>query len=203
MSLVSGILGALVQKKIKKLIAYSSITTIGYILASLSCHNALLVQYSFFYLFVYIFNIIPIFILLLNYRINNVRVLDSIYSMTTLFTQNKWLFFLFLSFFISLAGVPPFAGFFSKLYLFSALGNGAHYTLLSICICAALLSCYYYVKVIKMAYYDYKNASFFISYIKYSYAYICVLFCIINISFVFMSDAFDDVCLYITLCLVS
>jgi NADH-quinone oxidoreductase subunit N len=203
LSLLSGVAGALIQKKVKKLIAYSSITTVGYILAALSCHNTLLVHYSLLYLFVYVFNIIPVFVLILNYRINNVATIDSVYSFTTLFSQNKWLFFLFFSFFFSLAGIPPFAGFFSKLYLFSALGNGAHYVLLSTSICATLLSCYYYLRVIKMAYYDYKDASFFVSSIKYSYVFICSIFGLFNILFFFVSDLFDDICLYITLCLIS
>jgi len=89
LSLLSGVAGALIQKKVKKLIAYSSITTVGYILAALSCHNTLLVHYSLLYLFVYVFNIIPVFVLILNYRINNVATIDSVYSFTTLFSQNK------------------------------------------------------------------------------------------------------------------
>jgi NADH-quinone oxidoreductase subunit N len=202
LSLFSGVAGALVQKKIKKLIAYSSITTIGYILASLSCHSVLLVHYSLYYLFIYVFNILPIFVLLLNYRIYNVRTLDSMYSFTTLFHQNRWFCVLFFSFFFSLAGVPPFAGFFSKLYVFSALGNGSFYPLLLLSICVALLSCYYYLRVIKMAYYDYANTNFFISSIKYSYVYISVLFGILNVSFIFFTDVVDDVCLYLTLCIV-
>ncbi len=201
-SLFSGVAGALVQKKIKKLIAYSSITTIGYVLASLSCHSVLLVQYSLYYLFIYIFNILPIFILLLNYRINNKRTLDSMYSFTTLFYQNRWFCLLFFSFFFSLAGVPPFAGFFSKLYVFSALSNGSFYILLTASIIAALFSCYYYLRVIKMAYHDYANAYFFVSSIKYSYVYISVIFGIFNVSFLLVSELVEDVCLYISLCLV-
>jgi NADH-quinone oxidoreductase subunit N len=201
-SILSGVAGGLAQKKIKKLIAYSSITTIGYILAALSCHSIILVQYSLFYLFIYVLNIIPVFILLVNYRINNVKTLDSMYCFTTLYHQNRWLFAIFFSFFFSLSGIPPFSGFFSKLYIFSAFGNGSYYVLLIISIFSALLSCYYYLRVIKMAYYDYLNSSFFVSTIKYGHAFICVLFFIFNIFFLCFSDIIEDVCLYITLCLV-
>lgn len=84
-----GLFGALIQYKIKKLIAYSSISTVGYILAGLSGDTVLLVQYSIFYLFIYVLNIIPIFIIILNYRINNINCMDNISSFSSMFFQNK------------------------------------------------------------------------------------------------------------------
>lgn len=88
-SMFFGLFGALVQYKIKKLIAYSSISAVGYILAGLSGDTVLLVQYSVFYLFIYVLNIIPIFIIILNYRINNLNCIDNISSFYSLFYQNK------------------------------------------------------------------------------------------------------------------
>lgn len=84
-----GVLGALIQIKIKKLIAYSSVSTVGYILAGLFGDTVSLVQYGLFYLLVYILNIIPIFILLLNYRINNRYSIENISSFSSLCYQNK------------------------------------------------------------------------------------------------------------------
>lgn len=87
--MILGLFGALIQYKIKKLIAYSSISAVGYILAGLSGDTILLVQYSIFYLFIYVLTILPIFIILLNYRINNLYCVDNISSFYSLFYQNK------------------------------------------------------------------------------------------------------------------
>lgn len=84
-----GLFGALIQYKIKKLIAYSSISAVGYILAGLSGDSVLLVQYSILYLFVYVLNVLPIFIIILNYRINNLSCIHNIGSLSSLFYQNK------------------------------------------------------------------------------------------------------------------
>jgi NADH:ubiquinone oxidoreductase subunit 2 (subunit N) len=84
-----GVFGALIQRKIKKLIAYSSVSTVGYVLAGLSINTISSVQYSIFYLLIYVFNVIPIFILLLNYRISNKYSMDHISSLASLCHQNK------------------------------------------------------------------------------------------------------------------
>ena len=201
-SMLFGVFGALIQRKIKKLIAYSSISTVGYILAGLSGDTLILVQYCLFYLFVYIFNIIPIFIFLLNYRINNKFCLDNVRSFSSLFHQNSFLFFFFISFFFSLAGIPPFSGFVSKFFLFSSFGYSSLYSLLLFSLITSIISCYYYLRIIKMIYYD-KNASFFYSKLTYSTCFVIIYFFFFNLFLLFFSSFFDDLCFYISLSLYS
>jgi NADH:ubiquinone oxidoreductase subunit 2 (subunit N) len=89
LSMLSGVLGALIQKKLKRLIAYSPVSTIGYIIAGIFGDTVSSVQYCLFHLFVYIFNIIPIFIILLNYRVNDTNRVDHIRSFSNICYQNK------------------------------------------------------------------------------------------------------------------
>ena len=201
LSMLSGVFGALIQRKVKKLIAYSSVSTVGYILASLSGDNVLMVQQCILYLIVYILNILPVFIILLNYRINNKSCIDNIRSFSSMYAQNKWLFFIIFTFLLSLAGVPPFSGFASKLSLFTAIGSDGLYILLFCCLFTAIISCYYYLRVAKMIFYDYRSSFFFFSRINYSAAFAIGSFFIFNCSFLIFSSVLEDISLYISLCL--
>ena len=89
LSMVLGLLGALVQTKIKKILAYSSVTTTGFILAGISSGDIYSISQSLLYLIVYILNITPIFIFILNYRFNNKESIDSITFLSGLYNQNK------------------------------------------------------------------------------------------------------------------
>ena len=162
-----GVFGALVQRRIKRLIAYSSISTIGYIIAGISGDSILLTQQSLLYLFIYIINIVPLFIIILNYRINNVQCLDSIRQFTALYSQNAFFFSILCLFLFSLAGVPPLAGFFGKLLLFTSFGSEAMFMILFISISFTLIGCYYYIRIIKMVLYDKKKNNYFFATTSY------------------------------------
>jgi NADH-quinone oxidoreductase subunit N len=201
LSMFSGVFGALIQRKIKKLIAYSSVSTIGYLLASLSGDNVLMVQQCLLYLAVYILNIVPIFIILLNYRINNNISIDNIRSFSSLYSQNKVVFFFFFTFFLSLAGVPPFSGFASKLSLFTALGSEGLFFLLFCGLSTAIISCYYYLRVAKLLFYESYSTFFFCSTFTYSAAFMTGFFFFFNCLFLFYSYILDDISLYVSICL--
>lgn len=187
LSIALGTFGALVQKKVKKLIAYSSISSIGYILTGVSSNTVLLLQHSFMFLFIYIFNVLPVFIFLLNYSKQDAHNVNISRSFSGLFIQNKLLFTLYASFFFSLAGIPIFSGFFSKAYLLSGLCEEHYFFLLSICILGTVLSCYYYVKVIKIIYYDYlPSKTIVISKPEYFTFFTISMFFLFNIFFLFI-----------------
>jgi NADH-quinone oxidoreductase subunit N len=167
LSMSLGVFGALVQRRIKRLIAYSSISTIGYIIAGISGDSILLTQQSLLYLFIYIINIVPLFIIVLNYRINNVQCLDSIRQFSALYSQNSFFFSMMCLFLFSLAGVPPLAGFFGKLLLFTAFGSEAMFMMLFISISFTLIGCYYYIRIIKMVLYDKNQTNYFFATTSY------------------------------------
>jgi NADH-quinone oxidoreductase subunit N len=201
LSMLSGVFGALIQRKIKKLVAYSSVSTVGYILSSLSADNVLMVQQCFLYVLVYLFNIVPIFIIVLNYRVNNRSCVDNIRSFSSLYASNKALFIILFSFFLSLAGVPPFSGFASKLSLFTALGSEGFFLLLSIGLFVAIISCYYYLRVVKMIFYDASRITAFFSMFSYASGFVSGCFFLFNIFFLFFYSVFEDISLYISICL--
>ena len=84
-SMAFGVFGAMVQRRIKRLIAYSSVGTVGYVVAGIAGNSILLTQQSLLYILIYILNIVPVFILAVNYRMNNVHCLDSIRHLSSLY----------------------------------------------------------------------------------------------------------------------
>jgi NADH-quinone oxidoreductase subunit N len=198
-SMLLGLVGALAQKKIKRLIAYSPVSMIGYVLAGLSSNNILVLSQCFPYVFVYTITVIPIFIIILNYRsANSARVtyLDSIHSFAALYTKNRLLFFTPSSFFLSMAGIPPFAGFYSKFLLFPSLVSEKSYIPSSISIFTTLVGAYYHIRVIKIMFYDVENDAFPVSSISYYPLILISFFLLFNVSFVFVSDVFEDICFH-------
>jgi NADH-quinone oxidoreductase subunit N len=193
-SMMAGASGAFIQKRIKKLIAYSSVSAIGYVLAGLSGDNIILVQQCLLYIPVYIMNISPIFVILVNYRVNNVTNIDSINSFASIYAQNRLLFLTMCSLSSSLAGVPPFAGFASKLFLSAAIGYESLFSLLFLRVVTAIFSCYYHIKVVKMVYYENAPSSFLHVDIAYVPVSVSVPFSSFNISFLSFSTVIEDIC---------
>lgn len=157
LSMLFGVFGGLLQRKIKKFIAYSSVSTIGYILAGIYCNNILATQQCLLYLFVYVINIIGIFIIIISYRMQ--YGIDNIRQLSGLYIQNKFIFVLLSVYLFSLAGIPPFAGFISKLSLFTSYAMDGMYIVLCISIIATLIGSYYYIRIIKMIFYDNMQSS--------------------------------------------
>ena len=84
-----GTVGALIQRRIKRLLAYSTVTTVGYLLAGLSGGTVSLVQYTILYVFTYVMAILPIFIILLNYRVNNMQCMSTVQHVAAMYHKNK------------------------------------------------------------------------------------------------------------------
>jgi NADH-quinone oxidoreductase subunit N len=163
LSISSGVFGALVQRRIKRLIAYSSISTIGYILAGVSGDSIVLTQQCLMYPLIYITNILSIFVVMLNYRFADGQCMDNIRHLSGLYTQNAFAFTAFSIALFSLAGIPPLSGFVSKLLLFTSLSTESMFSLLIFSIIFTLIGSYYYVRIIKMLFYDRVPCTYFYS----------------------------------------
>lgn len=161
-SIISGSIGALLQRKLKRLLAYSSITHVGYFLLVISIYlssNVLGLFTFYFYYLLYLLNLMLLFsILLQNTDINNfnkVNQLDQITDYQGIFKQNSFYFLTLLVVLLSIAGIPPFVGFFGKLYIIlSLIIQDYSYFLLIFFIIMAVISCYYYLNIIKNIYYS-------------------------------------------------
>lgn len=157
-SMLIGALAALSQSQIKRLMAFSSINHVGYLLVGFACASIEGIQALAIYLVVYIFmNIIVFSILLCDIRHTNDNGLPRIKYITDLAflaKTNPLLAFTLSIAMFSMAGIPPLAGFYSKAYIFfAALGSNLG-VLAVIGVCTSVVSCFYYLRLIRIMYFS-------------------------------------------------
>ena len=153
-SMLLGNLAAIVQSSVRRLLAYSAIGHAGYMLLGILCHNALGLRALLYYVITYALAVIGAFGVLGALEEEGV---DRLTDFAGLSRRAPWLSFCMLIFLLSLAGIPPLAGFFAKFSLFSAAlasgpGNSAMLWLVILAIAMSAVSLYYYLKVLKQAY---------------------------------------------------
>jgi NADH-quinone oxidoreductase subunit N len=155
LSVILGALCALIQLKLKRLFAYSGISHIGYILVGFCCESFEGVLSAYFYILVYIVMTITCFISIIGfYEKKKLTRLIYIKDLIILKRSNI-LFALLLSITLfSMAGIPPLAGFFSKAFLFIASIQSKLYILAVIGVLTTIISCFYYIRIIKTAYFN-------------------------------------------------
>ena len=156
LSLLFGSFGALAQTNIKRLLAYSSINHVGYMLLGFACGTIEGLQALFLYLFVYLIMTVAVFGIVLSLRQSqrggeNIQYISDI---THLSKSNPVLAFSFALVLFSLAGIPPVAGFFSKFYLFFAAISSSFYLAAWIGVLTSCVSCFYYLRLIKIMYFE-------------------------------------------------
>ncbi len=148
LSLTVGNFGALTQTNVKRLLAYSSISHAGYILFGLIAGNKTGIEGIAVYLLVYTFMTIGAFLVLIALRRRGLNG-EELDDLAGLMKTNPGYAVLMLIFMLSLAGIPPTAGFIGKYYIFLALIETKHYVLAVIGGLYVLLALYYYFKVVK------------------------------------------------------
>lgn len=164
LSLIIGTVVGLAQIKIKRLLAYSTISHIGFMLLAIAINTEQSIDSFLFYLIQYIITNLNIFFILLAisyFSINekgkkvnliNLELIDIKYikDLQGLFNMNPLLSLTFSISLFSMAGIPPLIGFFSKQFvLYSAIDQG-HYLLSIIAILVSIISASYYLKIIKI-----------------------------------------------------
>jgi NADH-quinone oxidoreductase subunit N len=150
-SVLVGSIGALRQTNIKRLLAYSSIGHVGYMLLAIS---AFVQDLSVvIYLGIYVTMTLGVFAMIMNIKSNN-KDLVEIKDLSGLSKENPLAAAALAVFMFSLAGIPPFAGFFAKFYVFqTALTEGLYVTVL-VAVISAVISAYYYLRIVKIMYLD-------------------------------------------------
>jgi NADH-quinone oxidoreductase subunit N len=152
-SMVTGALGAIMQSNFKRLLAYSSIGHAGYMLMGLAAGDALGVQAMLIYLFTYIFMSAGAFGCILLMRRNGEYV-EDIKDLAGLAQRRPAMAIALSIFMFSMAGIPPMSGFFAKLYvLLAAVGAGLTWVAV-IGVVASVIGGFYYIKVVKVMYFD-------------------------------------------------
>ena len=152
-SMLFGAIAAIGQKNIKRLIAYSSIGHIGYALAGVASASNDGIQSSVIYLTIYIVMNLGLFSCLLMLRRND-NYYESIDDLSGLSKNHPILSFSLLVILFSLAGIPPLAGFFAKLYIFKAVIEQSMYFLAIVGLLSTVIAAFYYLRIIKIIYFD-------------------------------------------------
>jgi NADH-quinone oxidoreductase subunit N len=137
----------------KRFLAFSSVSQAGYIMLGIIANNAMGQAAMMYYIFVYIFSNLAAFGVI--GAIENASGKVSMDDYQGLSKSNPRLAFCMMLAMFSLAGIPPFAGFFSKFFIFtSAINQGsiAIYVLVLIALINTIISLYYYLLVVKAMY---------------------------------------------------
>jgi hypothetical protein len=158
-SMIVGSLGAIWQIKLKRLLAFSAIGHVGYMLIALCCCSIESIYALIFYSVIYIIMSISSFSLLLMIRKNeNLKKIKYIEDLTIVAKTNPFIGICFAITFFSIAGVPPLAGFFSKMFLFFSAISQSAYFLSIIGILTSVISCFYYIRIVQVSYFDQQSA---------------------------------------------
>jgi len=152
-SLLVGVYGAITQKVIKRLLAFSSINHIGFMLLGIMCYQFMSEGTLFFYLIIYLITTFGIFAVLLNLRTVEGEFIKISQLNGLRFTSNSKSISM-LVFFFSLAGIPPFAGFFAKFFILSASITDGFFFLSIVAVLSSVIAAFYYLTIIKNMFFN-------------------------------------------------
>ena len=152
-SMILGAVAAIGQLNIKRLMAYSSIGHMGYALAGIATGTNAGVQSTIIYLTIYLVMNLGAFGCIFMMRRENIFY-ENINDLSGLSKNHPLLALCFLIILFSLAGIPPLAGFFAKFYVFVAVVEVEMYALAIIGLITTVVSAFYYLRIIKIIYFD-------------------------------------------------
>jgi len=158
-SMILGAVAAIGQKNLKRLIAYSSISHMGYALAGLTTGTNQGVQSSIIYLIIYLIMNLAFFSCLFMLKRKD-KFYENIEDLSGLSKKHPILALSFLLILFSLAGIPPLAGFFAKFYVFMAVIQKEMYFLAIIGLLSTVIAAFYYLRIIKIIYFDPEQEKF-------------------------------------------
>ncbi len=152
-SMVLGAFAAIGQSNIKRLLAYSSIGHMGFALVGLASGSQEGVRGVIVYMMIYLISTIGVFACVIAMRRKD-QYLEDISDLSGLARNNKGLAFVLSMLMFSLAGIPPLAGFFGKYFVFLAAVQAHLYALAVIGVIASVVGAYYYLRIVKIIYFD-------------------------------------------------
>jgi len=152
-SMILGAVAAIGQSNIKRLMAYSSIGHMGYALAGIAVGTSAGIQSTIIYLTIYLVMNLGAFACIFMMKRENIFY-ENINDLSGLSKNHPMLALSFLIILFSLAGIPPLAGFFAKFYVFVAVIEVKMYALAIIGLVTTVVSTFYYLRIIKVIYFD-------------------------------------------------
>ena len=154
-SMIFGSVAAIGQRNLKRLMAYSSISHMGFALAGLATGTNEGVQSSVSYVSIYLVMNLAFFSCLLMLK-RNESYFESLDDLSGLSKNHPLLSLSILITLFSLAGIPPLAGFFAKFYIFLSVIEQRMYFLAIIGLLSTVIAAFYYLRIIKIVYFDEK-----------------------------------------------
>ncbi len=158
-SMVLGAFAAIGQRNIKRLMAYSSIGHMGFALVGLAAGTLNGVQGVAIYMAIYLVMTLGTFACILCMRRNG-QMVEDIEELGGLSQSQPLMAFCLSMLLFSLAGIPPLAGFFAKFYVFTAAIEAKLYYLAVIGVVASVVGAYYYLRIVKIIYFDKPKGEF-------------------------------------------
>jgi NADH-quinone oxidoreductase subunit N len=163
LSLLVGSFGALSQKKMKRLVAFSSISHVGFLLAGISCGTVDGVAAVLVYILLYCIMSAVLFGVILSLSGDSGRI-TYIYDLSGLGANNLVLSMTIAAVFFSMSGIPPLAGFFGKLVVLSSCVGSNLYFLVFLGVTTSCVSCFYYIRIVKIMFFEDKKVGSYIQY---------------------------------------
>ncbi|MCG8596465.1 MAG: NADH-quinone oxidoreductase subunit NuoN [Kiloniellales bacterium] len=152
-SMILGALAAIAQTNIKRLMAYSSIGHVGFALVGLAAGTQEGVRGVAIYLAIYVVMNLGTFAVILS-MVQKERMVEGIEDLKGLSRTSPMVAFALAAFMFSMAGIPPLAGFFGKFYVFMAAIEAKLYTLAVIGVLSSVVGAFYYLRIVKLMYFD-------------------------------------------------
>jgi NADH-quinone oxidoreductase subunit N len=152
-SMLIGTFFALVQEHLKRFIAYTSISSIGFSLIGLAMGTEIGLRSSLFYTLLSMLSLLGLFscLLMLNRK---GKVIETLNDLKGLSTERPLLSVILAAFILTLSGLPPFPGFFGKLYLLESLLLQESYIIASIMVLTTVVAAYYFLRLLKLMFFD-------------------------------------------------
>jgi len=158
LSMAVGSIAALRQENIKRLFAYGTIANIGYVLVGIISNSALGLSSAILYLVIYTLASLGVFSFIMMLRKENTQILN-LQALAGFSQSNSLAAVCMIILLLSMAGIPPFAGFFAKFYIFVSAVESNFLFLAIIGVIFSVISAFYYLKIIKIMYMDNQDDS--------------------------------------------
>ena len=158
LSMILGSFAAIMQTNLKRLMAYSSIAHMGYALVGVASGLLEGVSGVLIYMAIYIIMNVGAFIIILSMRRDN-QIVEEIYDLKGISKTHPFLAFGFVTILFSMAGIPPLAGFFGKWLVFYSAVNANLVFLAIIGVLTSVVGAFYYLRIIKIMYFDENDVS--------------------------------------------
>lgn len=154
LSILVGAWGAIGQVNLKRLLAYSSINNVGFMLIGLATGTPAGISAMLVYLVIYVAMSLAAFVVLLLLRNEDGEQLETLDAVAGLSQTRPWLALALAAVMFSLAGIPPLFGFWGKFLVFKAAVAAGMVPLAAVGIAASVIGAFYYLKVVKVMYFD-------------------------------------------------